>query len=133
MTNNNWAAKYQHNINISEGSCGTDDWSNDAGNSALITEINYNLIHIQIENSLFQIVIIFHSFTVFKCIFDQINAACVYTYMYKCNGLICVCIYIVFHYTGQICKSFYASQYFKYKANTSLLQFLIWLNHIYYY
>ncbi len=27
---------------ISEGSCDTEDWSNDAENSALITEINYN-------------------------------------------------------------------------------------------
>ncbi len=28
---------------ISEGSCDTEDWSNDAENSALITEINYIL------------------------------------------------------------------------------------------
>ncbi len=28
---------------ISEGSCDTEDWSNDAENSALITEINYSL------------------------------------------------------------------------------------------
>ncbi len=26
---------------ISEGSCDTEDWSNDAENTALITEINY--------------------------------------------------------------------------------------------
>ncbi len=28
---------------ISEGSCDTEDWSNDAENSALITETNYIL------------------------------------------------------------------------------------------
>ncbi len=27
---------------ISEGSCDAEDWSNDAENSALITEINYS-------------------------------------------------------------------------------------------
>ncbi len=32
---------------ISEGSCDTEDWSNDAENSALITEINYNLKYIK--------------------------------------------------------------------------------------
>ncbi len=36
---------------ISEGSCDTEDWSNDAENSALITGINYILIYIQIGNS----------------------------------------------------------------------------------
>ncbi len=34
---------------ISEGSCDTEDWSNDAENSALITEINYILKYITIE------------------------------------------------------------------------------------
>ncbi len=34
-----WAAN-QHIRMISEGSCYTEDWSNDAENSALITEIN---------------------------------------------------------------------------------------------
>ncbi len=28
---------------ISEGSCDTEDWSNDAENSVLITDINYSL------------------------------------------------------------------------------------------
>ncbi len=32
---------------ISEGSCDTEDWSNDAENSALITEINYLYIKVQ--------------------------------------------------------------------------------------
>ncbi len=45
-------------------SCDTEDWSNDAENTALITEINYSLTHIHIENSYFQL-IIFHIFTVF--------------------------------------------------------------------
>jgi len=36
---------------ISEGSCDTEDWSNDAENSALITGINGILKYIKIENS----------------------------------------------------------------------------------
>ncbi len=44
---------------ISEGSCDTEDWSNDAENTALITGINYILTYIKIEN------IIFHKITVF--------------------------------------------------------------------
>ncbi len=40
---------------ISEGSCDTEDWSNDAENTALITEINYNLNYIKIENSYFKL------------------------------------------------------------------------------
>ncbi len=36
---------------ISEGSCDTKDWSNDAENKALITGINYILIYIQIKKS----------------------------------------------------------------------------------
>ncbi len=39
---------------ISEGSCDSEDWSNDAENSAFITEINYILKHIQIENIYFK-------------------------------------------------------------------------------
>ncbi len=31
---------------ISEGSCDTEDWRNDAENSALITAINYILLYI---------------------------------------------------------------------------------------
>ncbi len=40
IIDNNWAAN-QHIRMISEGSCDTEDWSNDAENSALIIEINY--------------------------------------------------------------------------------------------
>ncbi len=45
-----WAAN-QHIRMISEGSCDTEDWSNDAENSALITGINYIFKYTQIENS----------------------------------------------------------------------------------
>ncbi len=50
--NNNvsWAAN-QHIILISEGSCDTEDWSNDAENTALTSGINYTLKYIQIENT----------------------------------------------------------------------------------
>ncbi len=36
---------YQHIRMISEGSCDTKDWNNDAENSALHQGINYNLKH----------------------------------------------------------------------------------------
>ncbi len=45
----------QHIIMISEGSCDTEDWSNDDENSALITEINYILLYIRIEDSYFKL------------------------------------------------------------------------------
>ncbi len=35
-------------------SCDTEDWSNDAENTALITEINYSLADIHIENGYFK-------------------------------------------------------------------------------
>ncbi len=56
-------------------SCDTEDWSNDAENTALITEINYILTYIHIEK-LFEIIIIFHNITD-NCSFDYINAALV--------------------------------------------------------
>ncbi len=40
---------------ISEGSCETEDWRNDAENSVLITGINYILTYIQTENSYFKL------------------------------------------------------------------------------
>ncbi len=40
---------------ISEGSRDTEDWSNDAENSALNTEINYILKYIQIEHFYFKL------------------------------------------------------------------------------
>ncbi len=45
---------YQHIRMISEGSCDTEDWSNDAENLALITEINYILKYIKIESCYFK-------------------------------------------------------------------------------
>ncbi len=54
IRNVSWAAN-QHIIMISEGSCDTEDCSNDAENTALITEINYSLTHIHIENSCFKL------------------------------------------------------------------------------
>ncbi len=39
---------------ISEGSFDTKEWSNDAENPALITEINYILKYFQIENGYFK-------------------------------------------------------------------------------
>ncbi len=56
---------------ISEGSCDTEDWSKDAENSALITEINYILNCIQIRK-LFNFYI--SKYCSFYCIFGQINA-----------------------------------------------------------
>ncbi len=38
----------------SEGSRDTEDWSDDAGNTDLITEINYILTDIHTENSCFK-------------------------------------------------------------------------------
>ncbi len=40
---------------ISEGSCDTEDWRNDAENTALITAINYILPYISIEDSYFKL------------------------------------------------------------------------------
>jgi len=45
----------QHIRLISEGSCDTEHWSNDAENTALITGINHILIYIQIENFYFKL------------------------------------------------------------------------------
>jgi len=40
---------------ISEGSCDTEDWSNDAENTDLITGINYIIQYIPIENGYFKL------------------------------------------------------------------------------
>ncbi len=53
---------------ISEGSCDTEDWTNDAENSALITGIHGILNYIQTENTYFKFFIIFHNF---YCIFEK--------------------------------------------------------------
>ncbi len=48
IRNVSWAANHHIRL-ISEGSCDTEDWRNDAENSALITEINYILKCIMIK------------------------------------------------------------------------------------
>ncbi len=45
----------QHIGMISEGSCDTEDWSNDDENTALITGMNYILKYIKIENIYFKL------------------------------------------------------------------------------
>ncbi len=40
---------------ISEESCDTEDWSNDAENSASITGINYILLNSRLEDSYFKL------------------------------------------------------------------------------
>ncbi len=54
---------------ISEGSCDTEGWSNDAENTALIKAIDYILKYITniLNCSISQ-------YCIFFCIFDQINA-----------------------------------------------------------
>ncbi len=59
---------------ISEGSCDTGDWNNDAEKSALITGINYILKYNKTENHYFKLQI-YSTILVFFCIFDQINGA----------------------------------------------------------
>ncbi len=54
IRNVSWAAN-QYIRMISVGSCDTEDWSNDAENTALITEINYILQYIRIEDSYFKL------------------------------------------------------------------------------
>ncbi len=61
---------------ISEGSCDTEDWSNDAENAALYHRNKYILKYIQIEN----VILNYNNISQFYCfywIFDQINAALV--------------------------------------------------------
>ncbi len=50
---------------ISEGSCDTEYWSNDAENTALITGINYILLYIHIEKIVEKIILIFLNIAVF--------------------------------------------------------------------
>ncbi len=60
---------------ISEESCDTEDWSNDAENSALH---HRNKLHFKIYQNrklILEIAIIFYNITVFFCIFYQINTA----------------------------------------------------------
>ncbi len=54
---------------ISEGSCDSEDWSNDADTSACITGINKKCKY----RKQFLWIIIFYNITVFTVVFDQIN------------------------------------------------------------
>ncbi len=60
-----WAANHAYYYDFWR-SCDTEDCSNDAENTALITEINYSLTHIHIEKQLFYITIIFLNIAVFR-------------------------------------------------------------------
>ncbi len=61
---------------ISERSCDTEDWSNEAENSVLHQIKELHLKYIKIEK-LFKIVIIFYNITLFLVLLDQINAVLV--------------------------------------------------------
>jgi len=63
MRNVSSNATNQHIRIISEGSCDTEDWSNDAENPAFGNELHWKKV--QMENSYLKIVIIFHNITVF--------------------------------------------------------------------
>ncbi len=67
-----WAAN-THIKMISERSCDTEDWSNDAENAG----INYMLTYIQITNSYFKFKKNISQYYCFYCIFGQINGALV--------------------------------------------------------
>ncbi len=54
ISNVSWAPN-QHIRMISEGSCDTEDYSNDAENSALITGINYTFKYFKNRNSYFML------------------------------------------------------------------------------
>ncbi len=60
---------------ISEGSCDTEEWSNDAENSDLPSEINYILQYNQIYKKIKIVIILTSQYYCFYCIFDQINVA----------------------------------------------------------
>ncbi len=73
VRNISWESDH-HIRMISEGSCDTEDWSNDAEKSALTLQNKLHFTIFMNRNQLFQIVIIFHNIAVF---FHQINAALV--------------------------------------------------------
>ncbi len=70
---------------ISEGSCDTENWSNDAENSALISGINYIIKYIQIENGYFKGVI-WCDFK-FSFLFGVLQAVCAYIRSVKLQRL----------------------------------------------
>ncbi len=67
---------------ISDGSCDTEHWSNDAENSALPSGINYYILkYIQIENSLYFIILLFYDMS-FKNIKKILQTSNFWTVMY---------------------------------------------------
>ncbi len=76
---------------ISEGSCDTEDWSNDTEKSALHhrNKLHFKL-HIKIEKKIFDIAIIYHNITVFTEFFDQIHVMLVK--LLKSTLCVCVCV-----------------------------------------
>ncbi len=67
IINNSAPIIIDNNWMISEGSCDTEDWSNDAENSALIKGINYILY--SNRKLLFETIIKFHNIYVFTVLF----------------------------------------------------------------
>ncbi len=72
IINNSAPIIIDNNWMISDGSCDTEDWSNDAENSALITEINdilYSIYSNRKLEMLFETIITFHNIYVFTVLF----------------------------------------------------------------
>ncbi len=90
----------QHIRMISEGSCDTEDWSNDAENTDLITEINYILISAvkwliainRIQNKSFCLHNIWVCTVYIYYVYINTNT---YMYIFKKNML---CLYIKYIY-----------------------------------
>ncbi len=99
---------------ISEGLCDTEDWSNDAENTAFITEINYISKYIEVENSYLNNVIISLFILIFikstvDCIAHFILFHCTFyslfyfyffypslTYIYIYSLVLCFIFYFIF-------------------------------------
>ncbi len=71
---------------IYERSCDTQDWSNGAENSALLTKIHYILKYIQIENPYYIYLFLYYTIYIYMYyILDQLNVALasrIYIYIY---------------------------------------------------
>ncbi len=95
---------------ISEGLCDTEDWSNDAENTASITEINYISKYIEVENSYLNNVII----SLFILIFIK-------------SSVDCIAHFILFHST------FYSFFFFLYPTLTYIYIYSLVLCFIFYF
>ncbi len=112
IRNVSWAVN-QHIRMISEGSFDTEDWSNDAENSALITGINYIWLNSHIEDRYFKLLHYIFRSTIY-CIFHHQNN-----------------LYTLFHNWSSIgggwgdspllCKALWVSRKALYKCNKLLL------------